>query len=215
MNGDAAASGGWRLPASEVESAVIDAVRADYEVKLAERTGEDSSATEPLELVKAVRLKPDMLQIETHLPAPGNSEGRHVITVPFSIRRRGVEQKLVISDGRGREPDLVLIRRILRAEGWLSEIRNGTSMADLAKREDITSDFIANNLDLALLSPASLIAIAEGRHRPEISANTISTRRIPVRWAEQNALIVERKKRKISLFRDFEFPVPRFEFPVP
>lgn len=192
MNGDAAAGGGWRLPASEVESAVIEAVHADYVVQLAAQTGKDTSPKEPLALVRAVHLKPDMLQIETHLPAPGNSEGRHIIIVPFSIRRRGVEQKLVLSDGRGREPDLVLIRRILRADAWLSEIKQGISMGDLAKREDITSDFIANNLDLVLLSPSSLIAIAEGRHRPEVSANTLSTRRIPVRWAEQDALIVER-----------------------
>ena len=193
MNGDASAGGGWRLPASEIENAVIEAVRADYVVQLAAQTGRDTSPKEPLDLVRAVHLKPDMLQIETHLPARDNSEGRHVITVPFSIRRRGVEQKLVLSDGRGREPDLVLIRRILRADAWLSEIKQGISMGDLAKREDITSDFIANNLDLALLSPASLIAIAEGRHRPEVSANTLSTCRIPVRWAEQDALIVERK----------------------
>jgi hypothetical protein len=184
---------GWRLPASEIENAVIEAVRANYVVQLAAQTGKDTSPKEPLDLVRAVHLKPDMLQIETHLPAPGDSEGGHIITVPFSIRRRGVEQKLVLSDGRGREPDLVLIRRILRADAWLSEIKQGTSLGDLAKREDITSDFIANNLDLALLSPASLIAIAEGRHRPEVSANTLSVRRIPVRWAEQDALIVEWK----------------------
>ena len=41
--------------------------------------------------------------------------------------------------------------------------------------------------------PASLIAIAEGRHRPEVSANTLSTRRIPVRWSDQDTLIIERK----------------------
>ena len=193
MNGDASAGGGWRLPASEIENAVIEAVRGDYIVQLAAQTGKDTSPKEPLDLVRAVHLKLDMLQIETHLPSPGDSEGGHIITVPFSIRRRGVEQKLVLSDGRGREPDLVLIRRILRADAWLSEIKQGISMGDLAKREDITSDFIANNLDLALLSPASLIAIAEGRHRPEVSANTLSTRRIPVRWAEQDALIIERK----------------------
>jgi hypothetical protein len=193
MAGDAAIGGGWRLPASEIENAVIEAVRLDYNVQLTTQTGRDPSPKEPLDLVRTVRLKPDMLQIETHLPAPDNSEGRHVIAVPFSIRRRGVEQKLVLSDGRGREPDLVLIRRILRADAWLSEIKQGISMGDLAKREDITSDFIANNLDLALLSPASLVAIAEGRHRPEVSANTLSTRRIPVRWAEQDALIIERK----------------------
>lgn len=193
MNGDASAGGRWRLPASEVKNAVIGAVRADYVVQLAAQTGNEPSPKEPLDLVRAAHLKPDMLQIETYLPAGDNSEGRHVIAVPFSIRRRGVEQKLVLSDGRGREPDLVLIRRILRADAWLSEIKQGSSMGDLAKREDITSDFIANNLDLALLSPASLIAIAGGRHRPEVSANTLSTRRIPVRWDEQDALIVERK----------------------
>lgn len=66
-------------------------------------------------------------------------------------------------------------------------------MGDTAKREDTNSDFIANHPNLALLSPASLIAIAEGRHRPEVSANTLSTRRFPLRWAEQDTLIVERK----------------------
>jgi hypothetical protein len=189
----ASAGGGWRLPASEIENAVIEAVRSDYSVQLAAQTGRGPSPKEPLDLVRAVHLKPDMLQIETYLPSRDNSEDRHVIAVPFSIRRRGVERKLVLSDGRGREPDLVLIRRILRADAWLSEIKQGISMGDLAKRENITSDFIANNLDLALLSPASLIAIAEGRHRTEVSANTLSTRRIPVRWAEHDALIVERK----------------------
>jgi len=72
-------------------------------------------------------------------------------------------------------------------------MKSDMSMADLAKRENITSEYIAHNLDLALLSPASLTAIAERQHRPEISCNSLSKRRLPVRWADQDALIVERK----------------------
>lgn len=193
LTGNAAMGGGWRLPASQIESAVIEAVRSDYQVQLNAKSGGGQLSKDPMDLVRAVHLKPEVLQIETELLTPDQPEARHMISVPFSIRRRGVEQKLVLSNADNRQPDLILIRRILRADAWLSEMKLGISMADLAKREKITSEYIAHNLDLALLSPASLTAIAEGRHRPEISCNSLSKRRLPVRWADQDALIVERK----------------------
>ena len=179
----------WRIPASELERAVSDAVATDRELLLdRERAGKGTlSKTDLAAAINRVRIEEGQLQIT--LEAAGALELR-CITVPFTLRRRGVETRLVLKGASGREPDTVLIRRILRAMDWVGMIKAGQSIAAIAASENITPEFITHNIDLAFLSPKILTSISEGRQRPDVSAYQLSKMKIPTSWPDQDSLFL-------------------------
>jgi site-specific DNA recombinase len=179
----------WRIPASELELAVMDAVATHRELLLErERAGKGAlSKTELAAAIVRVQIKDGLLQIT--LEAGGASEPR-CISVPFTLRRRGVETRLVLNGASGRAPDTVLIRRILRATGWAGKIKAGQSFVAIAEGESITPEYISQNIGLAFLSPKILTAISEGRQRPDVSAYQLSKVKIPASWPDQDRLFL-------------------------
>ena len=78
-----------------------------------------------------------------------------------------------------------MIRRVLRALNWTDRIKAGESVKAIAESENVSSDFITHNIDLAFLSPEILRAILEGKQRPDLSTAQLSRRRWSMNWAEQ------------------------------
>ncbi|MEL6487593.1 MAG: recombinase family protein, partial [Pseudomonadota bacterium] len=107
---------GWRLPAAELEAAVLMAVSTDRTVQLhfKERQQQKPDSTLLFSMIERVEIRAARLRISVRLGAATNADAI-VIEAPFTQRRRGVEQKLVLSPGNQREPDQFLIRRILKA----------------------------------------------------------------------------------------------------
>jgi len=176
---------GFRLPALDLEAATRQALDENRELTLnlqrAERVDIDR-----LTLVERVTLQDGSILINL-------KDGVQPQTVEsvFTLRKRGVEQKLVLASGPVCEPDLTLMKRILRAMAWMDQIKLGRAIFEIAKSENVTPEFITHNLGLSFLSPRVLKAIASGKQRPDISSYRLSKMTIPADWNEQSPVFLE------------------------
>lgn len=176
--------GSQRLPAKELEAAVRSALETDRDLGLhLQQTGQAS--TDRLSLVERVTIGTDTIEIRLGDAAKGSKT-----VVPFSMQRRGVEQRLVLANQQPREPDHVLIGRVLQAMDWVDDIKSGASITEVAAKANVTPEYITYNLDLALLSPKILTAIASGTLAPHLSAKALTRMQIPVDWTEQEQLFL-------------------------
>lgn len=116
-----------------------------------------------------------------------------MVEAPFTRRRRGVEQKLVLSSDTKRNPDLFFIRRILKAMDRVEKLKSGQSLKDIADKENTTSEYLSKNLDLAFLSPRVLKAITSGQQDPAIAVSHFHSKRLPMDWRDQERLFLPKR----------------------
>ncbi|MDJ0920369.1 MAG: recombinase family protein [Henriciella sp.] len=182
---------GWRLPAAELEAAVLMAVSNDRQVQLhfKEHQQRKPESKTLLSVIERVEIGPANLRISIHLEI-GKETNFLSIDAPFTQRRRGVEQKLVLNTGASREPDVFLIRRILKAVDRVEKLKAGKSLKQIADEENTTSEYLSKNLDLAFLSPKILKAIASGKQDPSIAVSHFHSKRLPVNWTDQEPIFL-------------------------
>jgi hypothetical protein len=202
----------WRLPAREIERAVAEAVAelianpgeltrlargAEIE---AERIPELLEAVPgwrgaPLELLKRVELGRNEIAIEVDLSRfLGDRDAVVQYGIPVQVRRRGVEMRLVIENGRDRGSNLdpALIRAVVRARAWWDNLLTGRarSYGEIAKREGVTPRYVGHLIPLAFLAPDLVAAIVAGRAPIDLTAQTITKRTaLPWAWAEQRIFL--------------------------
>jgi len=116
----------------------------------------------------------------------------HIIDLPLAIRKRGVEQRLVI-EGQRSSPlhiDQPLIDAIARANVYLAALADGQTRSAIATRYSVHPEDISRLLRLAFLSPSIVDLILTGRQPADLSVRDL-TRRIdlPHDWAEQHRLL--------------------------
>lgn len=203
---------GWRLPAQEIERCVKDATRALLHDRSAlasvARKSEIAAdrlhflfeATEqftgdPIDLVEQVVLRQDGLTLTLLLARlTGNDLPSVTHHVPMTVKRRGVEMRLVI-DGPGiasRKADPTLLKAIARARGWFDDLVAGraSSLAAIAAREGSTDRYVSHLLPLAFLAPDIVEAISVGRHPVGLTVEALVRRiDLPLGWNEQKALL--------------------------
>ncbi|MEM6626573.1 MAG: hypothetical protein AAF719_07705 [Pseudomonadota bacterium] len=149
------------------------------------------TGSEPLErdalyrLVKRVEIRPGALAVVVDLSAVGEDADRRIETT-FTLKRRGVETRLV-HKGDVRPPDIVLVRRVIRAMGWVDQIKRGASISDVAKADRVSGEFVTQNIDAGFLSPALLDAVIEGRQPPHLTAKRLTRLRLASDWRDQIA----------------------------
>lgn len=171
-----------RLPASELEGSVENALHNDRELSFfLQQTGQIEQNR--MELVRRVVLREGSIRIEL-------MNGRAIET-GFALRKRGIELKLVLSDETERKPDVTLVKRIHSAMHWLDQIKLGRAIVDIAANENVTPEYITHNLGLSLLSPKILLAIASGTQRRDVSAYRLSKITIPANWRDQESIFLE------------------------
>lgn len=182
---------GWRLPATELEAAVLTAVSSDRRVQLyfKERYPKKPYSKLLFSMVERVEILPARLQISMRLMNEASVDA-NLIEAPFTQRRRGVEQRLVLSAGAKRDPDQFLIRRILKAMDRVEKLKAGQSLKEIAAEEGTTSEYLSKNLDLAFLSPEILKAIASGQQDPSIAVSHFHSKRLPVNWTDQEPIFL-------------------------
>jgi DNA invertase Pin-like site-specific DNA recombinase len=114
----------------------------------------------------------------------------YALTIPLSLRRRGVEARLILGDGKDarRAPDKVLIRCIAEARAWFEDLRTGAagSVKQIAAREQLPASEVSRQLPLAFLAPAIITAILEGRQPVELTAKALKRIDLPLDWSEQS-----------------------------
>ncbi|MDP3737912.1 MAG: hypothetical protein Q8R02_11010 [Hyphomonadaceae bacterium] len=103
------------------------------------------------------------------------------------MRRRGVETRLLLGD----DPvmlDPALLKFVARSHVWWEQIRGGSTLGAIAKREGVTKRLISLHLPAAFLAPDILQLILDGRQPPSLTAQALRTQVIPALWGDQRAM---------------------------
>jgi hypothetical protein len=106
----------------------------------------------------------------------------------FTLRRRGVEAKLVLGDTSS-GVDRTLLRTVAQGWAWFEEVKAGATMQAIADREGIAQRRVAHLVDLAFLAPDIVQAIVDGRQPPTLTANSLVKSRHRPLWPHQRTWI--------------------------
>ena len=105
----------------------------------------------------------------------------------FQMRRRGVEARLILGDNPAMI-DPALLKFVARAHVWWEQIRSGSTLGELARREGVTKRFIGLHLPAAFLAPDILERVVTGRQPASLTAQALRTQTIPALWEDQRAM---------------------------
>jgi site-specific DNA recombinase len=203
---------GWLQDHRTLEAALLSA-----KARIAERTsltaaaqsfvdewkrgGSDSTSiavfVERIDLAPAeirITLDRHYLSQALNLPAISSVEAAGiVIEAPVTLKRRGVEAKLVTggSYAASGEPNTKLITAIATAKNWFADLQAGTaaSVLELAARHSVDPSHISRTLPLAFLAPDIVKAVIDGQIDSELTLSRIKRLKIPATWQAQRELL--------------------------
>lgn len=208
---------GWRVPAQEMEQAVIQAVRdilrddttissllveTGFMVQqlpevlriISEACREDNAL---LSLIERIDLCQNGMTISLSLTLLLYQTGHRnpvaiVRDIPMQMKRRGVEMRLIIGNTALPKTDAILLKTIARARIWGEHLMSGRekSVTSIANRYSISRLYVNNLLPLAFLSPDIVNAIIEGKQPTELTSETLAKHiDLPLPWLEQKHLL--------------------------
>ena len=108
------------------------------------------------------------------------------LTGDFTLRRRGVEARLVLSDTSS-GVDGTLLKNVAQGWVWFEEVKAGMTMQAIADRESVSQRRVARLVDLAFLAPDIVQAIVDGRQPATLTADSLIKSQYRVVWADQRA----------------------------
>ncbi|MGO9454930.1 MAG: recombinase family protein [Candidatus Binataceae bacterium] len=113
---------------------------------------------------------------------------------PMTIRRRGVEMRLVIEGNRAHAPraDSALLKAVARAHQWSEDLLLGRaqSVTQIAEREGVADRYVRRVMRLAFLAPEIVEAIVAGNQPPELTAEALAERiDLPLLWTAQQQAV--------------------------
>src|SRR6185312_1163142 len=116
------------------------------------------------------------------------------ITYPMSLRRRGVETRMVMTDGSSpaRSPDANLVDLLARSRAYLDDLTSGrcSSLSEVAVTNGTPLSEVSRILPLAFIAPRVVETILAGRQPIELTAQRLSRiSELPTSWAEQQKLL--------------------------
>lgn len=157
----------------------------------------DKDTSHMLNLVERIDLSPgeltitiDPVQLASIIKAGADEidEELQMITVPFQLRKRGVETKLVLADASG-GVDEALIRNIANAHLWFGQIKAGRTLSEIAKAEGTTNGRIYQLIDLAFLAPDIVRDVLDGKQPLGFTSDWCVRHTLPGSWQDQRGLI--------------------------
>ncbi|KAA9008744.1 recombinase family protein [Histidinibacterium aquaticum] len=110
------------------------------------------------------------------------------IAMPLQYRRRGQETRIVIGDLK-RTPDATLLRALRMAHRWATSIRDGVSLAQIARQENVGPRYVAKLLPLAMLSPRIQDAVIAGTQPVEMTLERLLNSPLPFDWTDQERAV--------------------------
>ena len=117
----------------------------------------------------------------------------HEIIVPFSLRRRGVEAKLIFGDHQqANMVDPILFSTIANAHAWFQELASGrkSSINDIALEKGLAANEISRLLPLAFLAPDIVEAITTGRQPVDLTVKRLTRcESLPLDWHQQRKVL--------------------------
>ncbi|HUY18626.1 MAG TPA: hypothetical protein VMV15_05315, partial [Candidatus Binataceae bacterium] len=113
---------------------------------------------------------------------------------PMTIRRRGVEMRLVIEGHHVPSPraDLALLKTVARAYRWSVKLLTGRaqSISAIAERERVSARYVRRLMRLAFLAPDIVEAITAGDQPPGLTAEALAERiDLPLLWTAQEKAV--------------------------
>ena len=150
--------------------------------------------------IEKITVTPGTVLIDLELAAlfPGLAAGAdrvaHTITLPFQMRRRGVEAKIMIPGAKTQSinPDENLTRLMQRSHQWWRQLVSEPScnVEVLARTSGIAACEVTRFLPLAFLAPDIVEAVLDGRQPVELNVQKLKKLgAIPADWAEQRRLL--------------------------
>ena len=129
------------------------------------------------------------------LPEVLERDGRVVIVVPMSFKRRGNRKEIIILDGApltdnqqavGARLYKPLAIAVARAHRWKDLLAGGAyaTMNDLAEHLDLDRAYVRRLMNLTLLAPDLVEAILDGDEPSGLSLASLAES-IPMAWEEQ------------------------------
>lgn len=120
-----------------------------------------------------------------------DAAAEHQLCVPYTLRRRGVEAKLILDPDihpRQSKPDPALIKGIAKAYMWNKRLLAGDppSLRALARAEGVTVRYIQKMLPLAFISPSLVSSILRGYQPPEMTLESLVSSKLARNWREQS-----------------------------
>ncbi|SEP07783.1 Site-specific DNA recombinase [Salinihabitans flavidus] len=206
----------WRLPAEQLEGLIADLVREHLQrhdiaavlVKdlpaamvsaITTRLQATQTTNSSLRLIERADLRPGNLTVQlSHSEIaivmgcdPDQIDADALILkAPFRMRRRGVELKLHLGDAQ-EEVDQTLVQNIVRAQRWLAMIMEGKTFTEIAEAEGTSKRRIQDVVDLAMLAPNILDAIAAGEQPDDLTSDYLIKSGVPATWSEQRELFTK------------------------
>jgi site-specific DNA recombinase len=99
---------------------------------------------------------------------------------------------MIIEGARTGVPDIHLIKLLIRADRLRDKLFNGdgSSIAELARRDAISDSSVTRHLRLTFLAPDIVQDILDGRHPPTLTAaRLIRDTRLPLAWPDQRTAL--------------------------
>jgi len=153
------------------------------------------------ELIDRIELHDDGMRMTLKIPVPCLHAGVRTSSilglsrfVPLTMKRRGVETRIVIAAGNEppRKADPALLKAVARARVWFDQLASGRvrSLAELARNEGLGKRYAERLARLAFLAPAIVEAIGQGQQPAELSTETLLNHiDLPLEWpAQRNVL---------------------------
>ena len=168
--------------------------RSGLEIKTVVRSLVDRITLEPGKLTLAIDRKNLAVALEIQFNGSDVPIEHHLHSVPFSLKRRGVEAKLVLGAAEARAifVDATLVDAIAQAHIWLKQLSTGLSKsaAEIAAGVGIDDGEITRVLPLTFLAPDIIEAILSGRQPITLTARYLKRLRpIPTSWSEQRRVL--------------------------
>ena len=205
----------WRLPAPRLEAGVAKAVRdwaqkptrvlrlvdglAAEEIEglasaLRQGTANEASTLHLVERINLAQREMRIALSSEALAATLSLQKERINTaatswsLPFQIRRRHVEKKLIIG-AEELEHDTTLIANTVKARGWYRDIVSGLTFQEIADRDGTSKRRVQAVIELAFLSPDLLKQLAAGSQPHAMTTDRLIKRGLPISWDEQAATL--------------------------
>ncbi len=149
-------------------------------------------------LVEQVVISPGRLSVQVSPGAvTGGSESGdpvHEIVVPFEIRRRGVESRMLIGSGSETigQPDQKLIELVADTRAWFDKVAKGqvAGVRELAEDTGLDTGDASRFLPLAFLAPDIVEVIVNGRQPVDLTSEMLKRiRSLPPDWGRQREVL--------------------------
>ncbi len=194
----------WRIPAEQLEGAIEGAVqRRVTELITATHSQEFPGietpvpeAKESLDLVRCVRVAPGQLTVDLDAArlqaltgaAPVCGPEELTIELPFTERRRGVEMKMVVSNG-AQHVDQKLLDNVILANHFYRRLKEGVSYEAIASEAKTSKRRVQQIIDLAFLAPDIVRDISNGTQPLGLTSDWCLRHELPADWQAQRQRI--------------------------